>query len=295
MLDRREFLRTMTTSAAALALPSLVDANEQCIDINQRLCGITTELRNSPVIQSVDMHMVCHPTTSLVQWRWAHFLPEIELRYSGQVEQVNSNLLTAMKQVRAISHSGLDVLIQEGMVKGKEEHFVQLHEDIAKDLLYMGMTTAPIFHTEMTKTPTKEDVEKAMHDTDAIRQRVTHYVRTYFGDERRIRFSPLGRVGAGYFLSSDSATKLVAMEDPTIDAKARDAQYGTDKESFEKWVIAERDAHLINLVRESRRPVQHVLLGFSHDLTDDIAASNAANREQISHIIVNAKGLPKDK
>ncbi len=289
-MHRRDFLKASAGGLASLALPQSAHAERGNMDINQKLCEITTVLRNSDAIKNVDLHLQCHPTKGLVQWRWVHFHKRADIMHTPEVENVNAELLTAMQEVLQVPSSGLDELWQEGMIEGRENECIDYHRGLAKLVIQWLLERPDPLQSQKTKDVTEEEIIAALHDRDQFTERVHHEILV---DQRwrPVHFSALGRAGSGQFLSMLSGTKLLAAEDPEIDAMAEKAEENriSDPKAYNEWVLRRRDEHFINLVLQNKRPVQHLLVGCGHDLTDDVQKSNNENKEKISHIIVTAK------
>lgn len=201
---------------------------------------------------------------------------------------MNEDLFKGMQVVYNIPNSGLDLLLHEGFIAGREKAQLEDCQRTHRQIVELQCTIHVPFATSIPPKPAI--VEKELCNPEHITRAVNQFVYPH-SQARQVSVSPLTRFGAGYALSALKDVELLAAEDPILDEKAAHAeQYGM-KDDFEKWVMTERDAHFVNLVREHRNRIMHLLVGYAHDLTDDVAKSNTEHDEQISHIVVTVKSL----
>lgn len=274
--------------AATQLLPQASAQEKEKIDINSTLQNIANTLRAEPFLASVEEHLVPNPSIGLKQWRWWHFRPDLDEAQFPEVEKVNADLLPAMKTVHALPNSGLDMLLQEGFVTGRIQSQIldyrQTHRQVVELQNTFTVPLAPDIR------PSQETIEREMANSEHVTKSVYQFVFPN-GKARQVKISPLARFGAGFILAHQNGVELFPAEDPAIDAQAERAEQSGDKDEYDKWVLRERDAHFIKIVRESKRHMMHLLVGASHDLTDDIAVSNDKNLEKISHLVVTVKSL----
>lgn len=291
MLTRREWLATTVALSATAAFAD--DAAERVgEDINATLRRIADVLDQCPVVARVDRHLEERPSGGLVQWRWAHFLHDLSDEQLRQTDRVNRELLVGMRAVKEVQGSGLDELLQEGLVDGKDEYVAWLAK-WHRELIQRQLTVTPAFSLGKDIPPKDEAVERALNDMKHLK-RMTHQMQyPNTGSPRSVRLSPIGKIGAGYVMSLQHGVKLVPAEDPEIDTKAaaveaKDPHRSTPE--WKKWVMTERNTHVVKLVRESRRPINHLLMGYDHDLRSDVQQS-AVDGKPLSHLVVTVSGL----
>ncbi len=298
-ISRRAFLKT----AAALTVAGDVRGGERhdgtneagartrC-DINGNLRRVAQELRASPAVQSVDFFPDEYPTRGCTQWRWLHFHSE-ELRQSDipRLEEVNHNLFTAMRTVRDMPESGLDELMQEGMVLGEEREYLKDYRRLHRTMIRRVLRT-PSPCDETPPVPlSPETIRDGMKTMENMTIPVRHRVHPSHEKPHTVRISPLARLGAGYALSRFADVRLLPAEDSEIFAKAKEAdRNGTEEEKY-RWILYKRNQHFVTLVRTYRREMQNVLVGAAHNLRHHIWYSNQKYAERISHMVVTVKGV----
>ncbi|MBP9850356.1 MAG: hypothetical protein KBC47_01550 [Candidatus Peribacteraceae bacterium] len=287
MQNRREFLTSAVALGATLVAPRVLGQTRMtpALGINERLTKIAELLRRMPEIARVDDHLVDSPTNALVQWRWAHFRSDIDPTLYPDVERVNQELLTAMLSVYETEGNGLDELMVEGLVDGIIDTQIERSRRVQRQLITHLFTTHNLFGVQ-DRPPQPATVRRELNVEENLRRPVNQVIYPN-NAPTQLLMSPLGRLGAGYILSTQKPVMLLPAEDPAIDAKAEWAEkYGTEAE-YQKWVKDERDKHFVKLVRSSTRDIVHFIVGYGHELTDDIAAGG----NDMSHLVITPKGV----
>lgn len=291
MQTRREFLASAAALAAPLLLPGRGRADDPPPAINDTLRAIRDRLGMECDVHGTELHEVEHPTVGLVQWRWIHFRGDIGAGEFPAVTSANRELLSSMEAVHALPDSGLHQLLQEGFVEGRVQRHMAEYRDVHRELLRLHPPVSVPFAGRVYPSPAA--IERRMAERDWLEKPVLHS-STFDGRTRRISLSPLARLGAGYGLHALHGIDLLAAEDPEIDRQAEAAEWSTDPAEWKKWLHTERDAHFLKLVRESKAQIVHLLLGYAHNLTDDVQASQDAGTP-ISHLIVTVNAVAEDE
>lgn len=296
MPTRREFLGSAAALAVGLAGPAFGQEKEEkkpegIIDINKSLQEIAKELLAEDIGATVDTYNVENPTGGVIQWRWNHFRPEmLDIAYPD-VELINRELFEAMKKIRDLPNSGLDSLFIEGFADGAVRTKIREYRQIHRQLITNQLTTFIPFGGSDIR-PTRDVVDRELWKPENMGKTTNQLVYPNYGGRRTVKVSPLARFGAGYILSELHDVTVLPTEDMALDARAEQAEMSGNPKEIEKWVMQERDKQFLKLMLESKRRLMHLLVGYNHNLTDDIAAVNAKNDERLSHIVISMKSLP---
>lgn len=293
MLDRREFLK-LAVGAAALQLAPRLRASEKTNDstINEILKRISSTVRAKPLLATAEEHLVDSPDKGLIHWEWSHFRSDIDPKWFPQIEDVNADLLRLMNTTSDIPGCGLDSILQEGFIAGTTDVRIKDYQQIHRELLQDMLTVVVPFNLQHV-TPSEHRIEEAMKDTEYLAKSTNQFVWSETHGLRQIKISPLARFGAAYGLSTQRNVQLLAAEDPELDAKAAEAERSGSEEEYQQCVIEDRDRHIVKLARASNRRMVHVILGYGHDLTDDVQESNAEYPQKISQITITSKEIVK--
>lgn len=289
MLSRRAFLAGSLGFMAGAA--SAIHAGETTAaqgNINDTLLQIAEVLRAKPIDATVDVHLHDAPTHALVQWRWMHFQRNLSGDLFWLLEKVNRELLRAMRAVRTLPDAQLDDVVLEGLVEGRvHEHLAQM---VAVHRELVATQLQRVFNARRVgRAPDESDVEAAL--SDERRTQMPVLTSFHSGTEQRYeRVSPRARLGAAYVLSAYEPVTLSPAEHPTIDAHAEAAEHSGDAEECKRWVFVEREHYIVEMLRRRRR-INHLLMGYNHTFTDDIAECNETQPEKFSHIVVSVQGI----
>ncbi len=289
MFSRRVFLQSAGAALACGTLPVLAE-EAKSPGINETLNIIAETLRKLKEVDEVTEHFVEGPAKGFVQWQWAHFRPELAEHHFAQTETVNANLLPAMEAAHALPHAGLDTLLHEGMVEGRIKDQLAEYARVQRELIRFRFTTVVPFGGVNDIPPSEDIVDRELNVRENLLKPLNQVVYPY-GKARRVRLSPLARLGAGYILAGQKPVTLLSAEDPTLDAKAERAEQSGDAAEYQRWVMDERDKHFAKLVHESKARIVHLLVGYGHDLTDEVGALNKHHDARLSHLVVRVKGL----
>ena len=291
-MDRRSFLAGTGALAAGLALgeaPSLAKEPEMP-SVNGTLEAIAALLKEKKLVESAEFLPAEDAAKGIVQWRWAHFRPEIRSEYVPHMQRVNRELFHAMSAVRALPGAGLEELMHEGIIEGRTDDVVRRYRETHREIIRYQLATRAQLRIPY-KDPTEEDVDREANVFANIDRPVIHTLQDARGTVVQ-ELSVLTRLGAGYALVPMHGVALRASEDPAIDAKAAEHEFEGDTPEFRRWVHVERDKHFVKLAAASPRPIEHLLVGYSHVLTDDVAAHNASSKNAFSHLVVTVPGIP---
>ena len=296
MPTRREFLGSAAALAVGLAGPAFGQEKEEkkpeaITDINKSLHDIAKELLAEDIGATVDVHNVENPTGGVIQWRWNHFRAEMPDAAYPDVELNNRELFDAMKKVRGMPNGGLDGLFMEGFAEKAVRSKIREYRDIHRQLITNQLTTFVPYGVSDIR-PTRDVVDRELWKPENMGKTTNQLVYPNYGGRRTVKVSPLARFGAGYILSELHDVTVLPTEDMALDARAEQAEMSGNPKEIEKWVMQERDKQFLKLMLESKRRLMHLLVGYNHNLTDDIAAVNAKNDERLSHIVISMKSLP---
>ena len=306
MLNRRAFLGSMVAAGATYITDCTMGQDEAvksqqveqrktpAIDINSTLRKIAIVLRGSPVEAVVDEHLVENPTTALVQWRWDHFLLGMDKEQVRRVERNNEELFEAMLLTHDIPNAGLESLMHEGLIKGREKIDLDADKHIHRALVSAQLIDADRWTGNIVGFPTNQMIEDAIKTRKSLQRPV--YQKIY--DTRHCfeyTISPLTRLGVGQALSAHKNVRLTFAEDHLFIRKAAEADENQDEVEYRRWNNVERDRHFVIIARENKRHINHLLLGYKHDLTDDIRTNNYHHHKKISHIVVTVPSIPREE
>lgn len=293
MQNRREFLRQSLGLGAGLLAPSLLQAqpqqqvqqniNAQLQGFQKRLCaiGIESELR-----------MVNQPTQGLVHWEWGHFHPMMKWEDIPHVERTNKEILDGLRMLSKVPGSGLDAIFLEGVVAGKEKETVADGIDFHRTLVRSQLTYSVPFTGQIVFPKEKEidDQVKSLKDAD---KRITQYAQSkMFNGRREMEMTILGRIGGGFAFAQESGAKIMATEDPKLDARAEWAErYGPRDPYYHEHVVLARNRHYVEVAVKSNRRMVHQVLGCGHSLVEEVDRSNNGIEKGISLLVVRVDGV----
>jgi len=293
MLSRRAFFSEAAAIGATLLGAGSLRAEQPdvpAVFINDTLERIASVLKKEKLVADADLYLVDAPTKGIVQWRWAHYRPDVPRWCVPYVERTNRQLFHAMDRTRTIPGAQLDSLLHEGLIHGRGH--LQFDKCMATQReLIRTLFTRPHPFVVRDIPPSPETVEKELYVFENLDRPVFQNVYVN-GARQGISMSPLTRLGAGHVLSVTRDVWLEETECPVLDAKAEQAERSGSEEEHRKWVMEARDAHFTEVIAACRRAIAHFLVGFGHDLTDDIENHNTLqNDNQMSHLVLTMQGV----
>jgi hypothetical protein len=285
MLNRREFLGSAAALGASLLSPLQAEDHLFLPTINETLTMIAEKLESLNCIARVDKHLNISPSVGAVHWRWVHFFPDLDPLDYRPLEMGNEQLLKAMTIVHDMPGSGLDTLMHEGIVDGAVDAHMKSARKEHEALVRMQRTM-----NFSDTDPSPEVIASNMKDPRSFQEPIFQVWNQYDQKERSAKISPLGKLGAGYALSTQRPVSFIATEDPIIDGNAEQAVREKNS-TYNYWVFWKRERHIVQLLRAMNKKIVHILFGANHDFHDDIRRSNLENREKISEIVVTVEAL----
>lgn len=288
MPSRRDALKVGMSTIALATLPKIASGQELVQEnINCTLQRIACILHRENLVQKTEFRPVRCPTKGVIQYRWSHYYPFADQHNMlDSIEATNQQLLAVMQRIRSIPGAGLDALMHEGLIKGREQEMIEWSQEIHRELI-RNMFERPIPFSFRGAAPSEKTVSREMANEKNLERKTTYVEMLDDVNSISMRISPLARLGAGYFMWREGVS-LEAAEDPYIDEKSYNAFYGDSKEEFQKWVIDAREEQFAKFIRESHRPITHFLIGAMHDLTNDL---NTTTKERISHLNITVQGV----
>lgn len=288
---RRTFLAGLAGTAALGAMDSFgTESEEQSVDVNATLEKIAALLREKKLVESAEFHKATDAKKAIVQWRWAHYQPAIDIELLPHVERVNRELYAAMDAARGVPDSGLKELMHEGLIKGREGELVDVYRKQRREIVRNLFTVTNPFGGSDT-FPTEQEVTRQLNIFENLDTPVNQLVY-YNGQPYTEKISALSHFGAGFIHSELNGVILVPAEDSTIYDNAHKAQFAGDPVAYERWIHAERDKHFVKVAAEAKSAIMHLLVGWGHVLTDDIEQYNLSSENDISHLVLTVPGVP---
>lgn len=303
---RREFGITMVAGATAL----LAEQETEACGLLRRLTGRVIAPQRKEMRQRVrpindilghigetasacehvftNRHFVDNPTMGVVIWRWLHFHRNAFPHELKTVEHVNRAYYPAMQAVLEISDSGLHELHQEGCIEGKVAEYLDIYRMRYRECMHRQLT--PLLPT----FPTEKEVTARCKDLDAMHQHVPWHMLPSNRSAWWTTISPLALVGAGTLHALRNNLKILATEDPKIDAEAEKAEFGGNPREFQKWVIDRRNEHFSKVLCDdnghdpSDNP-KHLLVGENHHLLAPVRKSGAEKGQRVSVLMVGVR------
>lgn len=267
-------------------------AEEPAIDINDTLTNMACVLTASDHVENVELHLVDNPSVGFAQWRWAHFYTDLPINVR-QLEETNGHLLDAMTSVRQLPDAGLDVLLHEGMMVEIMHAQIKELRRTHREMIIAQLSGTELYGTESDNALESQVVDRATLDMQHLRTPVSHTFLTGDGRQTTIDISPLARLGAGFIFSMLHNVQLEYAENMLLYREAEQAEKSGNERWIQRAVHKKRNDYFVYRARENGRPINHLPVGYNHDLHRAIRESNETFRKQMSYIVVTPKGLKK--
>ncbi len=281
-------------SSAGAVEQTIEMPHPQTIEVNTVLEKIADVLDTSLQVKEVKKYLVPGATVGAVQWLWVHYRPDIDDHKYPLVDRVNKELLFTMQPIAALPEAGLDALIVEGLIKGHVAEQIAEFQKTHRALIQEQFTRIDQYNLFEKIPPRDETVDREMHVLKNLLMPMHQIVYDDFAEEHRtILVSPLGRLGAGYILSTTQCVDLQPAEDPYIYHMSGIAEkYGNS--AFKRyWIIEKRNEHFVKCILESGRQMNHITTGDLHSLRDEVKKNNQKQERKISQLVVQVNGLQR--
>lgn len=278
MLNRREFVFGSALALAALA--GSARAEDGALGINDRLEQIVKTAEGKEHAATTEKNFVENPDGAVVHWRWAHFRPNVDLKFLPLIKSTNRELYDVMNAVRAVPELGFDHIIHEGFIQG--EHHRQMDENLRMFRLFvahhMGLDTR---HPAVARG--------MLGSLQMVRS--TPWIEHVDGMDRHMDISALTRLGAAYILAWQKDMKILPLEDKELDDGADEAEQQRDPKQHDKWIQLLRNEHVLALARGMKEEIKHVFLGFGHRLKFATQDSNQRHGRRFSHLEITVPAI----